>query len=300
MMMYFLPKRHLRSDLARGLIVECVGTFYLVLTIALATIFSPNAPLAIGMQLLAQVFAYGYVSGGMYNPAVTMAVCLVKYKRRVVEYGEYQGLMRVRQWLGFTLVQVFGGLLASLSAAALIGPDNCKTLYPAPQPNSVLHMDVGRAFFAEILYVITLVSVVLSTSVAKKWENNDNSFYGMGIGMTVFAGLSSVAKVSGAAFNPAVSTSLQLVRCMVASDLPNGEASCQALSFFWLYWVSSLIGSFIATVLFCVVSNEGDEPAQKPIPQDPKGVDESQSMLRYGAVRNESAWFSNTAQEDNK
>jgi glycerol uptake facilitator-like aquaporin len=58
----------------RRYITEFVGTFGLVLTIGCVVLGqSTLAPLAIGGVLAALVFAGGHISGGHYNPAVTLA-----------------------------------------------------------------------------------------------------------------------------------------------------------------------------------------------------------------------------------
>ena len=58
-------------------VVELIGTFFLVLTIGLVVI-EPGAgafaPLAIGSILMVMIYAGGHISGGHYNPAVTLAV----------------------------------------------------------------------------------------------------------------------------------------------------------------------------------------------------------------------------------
>src|SRR4051795_13362798 len=61
------------------LVVEAIGTFFLVFTIG-QTVKGPNAaelaPLAIGSALMVMVYAGGHFSGGHYNPAVTLGVTL--------------------------------------------------------------------------------------------------------------------------------------------------------------------------------------------------------------------------------
>merc|ERR1712096_547431 len=58
-------------------IVEMIGTFMLLTTIVFAVSSgSANAPLAIGLGLAVFVYAGGPVSGGHFNPAVTLAVFL--------------------------------------------------------------------------------------------------------------------------------------------------------------------------------------------------------------------------------
>jgi hypothetical protein len=54
--------------------VESIGTFFLVFTVGAAVgSRSPLAPLAIGAALMVMVYAGGHLSGGQYNPAVTVA-----------------------------------------------------------------------------------------------------------------------------------------------------------------------------------------------------------------------------------
>jgi Major intrinsic protein len=52
---------------------EAIGTFFLVFTVG-AAVGSQFAPLAIGAVLMVMVYAGGHISGGHYNPAVTLSV----------------------------------------------------------------------------------------------------------------------------------------------------------------------------------------------------------------------------------
>jgi aquaporin Z len=61
----------------RNYLTEFIGTFFLVLTIGLTVLDgTPFAPLAIGSSLMIMVYMGGHVSGGHYNPAVSLAVLL--------------------------------------------------------------------------------------------------------------------------------------------------------------------------------------------------------------------------------
>ena len=61
----------------RRYVTEFIGTFFLVLTVCCAVLTQAAlAPLAIGAALMVMVFAGGHISGGHYNPAVSVAVFL--------------------------------------------------------------------------------------------------------------------------------------------------------------------------------------------------------------------------------
>ena len=81
--------------LGRKLVVEFIGTFFLVFTVGMAT--NPKtgagalAPLAIGAVLMVMVFAGGHISGGHYNPAVSTAV-LLREKMTSREFVNYIGV----------------------------------------------------------------------------------------------------------------------------------------------------------------------------------------------------------------
>lgn len=64
---------------AKKYLVEFIGTFFLVLAVGM-NVIDPGtanlAPLAIGATLMVMVYAGGHISGGHYNPAVTLGVWL--------------------------------------------------------------------------------------------------------------------------------------------------------------------------------------------------------------------------------
>ncbi len=172
-----------RGTATRKYAVEVIGTFFLVFTVA-ACAFSNSAftPLAAGAALMVMVYAGGHISGGHYNPAVTLAAL---WRRRI-------GLADA---VGYWIVQFAAGVIAALAARAVVNPAVVTTLQPS-----------GRTLVAtavvELLFTFALCYVVLNVATSKRQPGN--SFFGLAIGFTVLAGAFAVGGISGGAFNPAV------------------------------------------------------------------------------------------------
>lgn len=87
----------------RNYLTELIGTFFLVLTIGLTVLGgTPLAPLAIGASLMVMVYMGGHVSGGHFNPAVSLAVLL---RGKMASAGEF---------IGYVVSQCVGAILAAL------------------------------------------------------------------------------------------------------------------------------------------------------------------------------------------
>ena len=159
----------------RRLVVECIGTFFFLLTIALTA----NA-LAIACMLMAWVYIGGYISGGHYNPAVTLAVGL---------RGKWQWASILHYWAA----QILGGILAFATAYYLSGQ------VTMPQPSA----SFGKAFLVEVLLAFVLAFVVLVVGVSDKFKNS--TVFGFAIGFTIPALAALGSPISGGLFNPAIS-----------------------------------------------------------------------------------------------
>src|SRR3989475_740836 len=163
-------------------ITEFIGTFFLVLTVGCSVVIGGAgviAPLAIGSVLMTMIYAGGHISGGHYNPAVTLGVWL-------------RGRAASSEVIPYWLAQLIGAVLASAILNYLKGESVAKPMV----------LKVGPALVAEFLFTFALVYVVLNSATAK--ANAGNSFYGLAIGFTVMAGALSVCSVSSAGFYPPV------------------------------------------------------------------------------------------------
>jgi aquaporin Z len=212
----------------RKFVVEAIGTFFLVLTVGQTVIQPANspaaimAPLAIGSALMIMVYAGGHVSGGHYNPAVSLAVWI----RGQCSSGELPAY-------------VFAQLIGAVAATGAV------TLFKQGLGPPAAPLAWGPAMLAEFLFTFALAFMVLN--VATVSGTKGNSYYGLAIGFTVMVGAYSVGNVSGGAFNPAVAVGITLMHLSAPASL-------------WVLLVGELIGGAAAAVLFLVLDLGKDKP----------------------------------------
>ncbi len=198
-------------------VYEFIGTFFLVFTVGM-TILSPEsagllAPLAIGSILAVMVFAGAHVSGGHYNPAVSLAVFI-------------RGKLSVKDLWIYWLFQLAAGVLGGFLTIYFKGEAPAATM---------VTMEAITALVAEFLFTFALCFVVLNVLTTD--ETKGNSFYGFAVGFTVLAGTYAVGTVSSAAFNPAVALGISI-------------SNISAWSNIWIFFIANLLGGACAAWVF--------------------------------------------------
>ncbi len=235
-------------------LTEFIGTFFLVLTIGMCVI-EPGAgnlaPMAIGSALMVMVYAGGHVSGGHYNPAVTLAVWL-------------RGKCPAADVPGYWASQVVGGIVAGLLALYLKGN-------PPVTPGEI---KVAPALIAELVGTFALAYVVLNTATAKGTAGNSN--YGLAIGFTVATMAFALGGISGGAFNPAVAVGITVMHLAKASNL-------------WIYLVANLAAGALAAFTFRWV-NPDDTPNAETVPTAPP-TEKSSPVTEGQHFTSASAWI---------
>jgi aquaporin Z len=221
-------------ELNRKLVVEAIGTFFLVFTVGMASSRAGLlAPIAIGSVLMVMVFAGGHVSGGHYNPAVSTAVYL-------------RGKMIQTEYLPYIVTQILAGIAAGL-VIIILGYDFNTAAKVA---------GAGKMLIVEFLFTFALAYVVLNVATARGTEGN--SFYGLAIGFTVLVGAFAVGSVSGGAFNPAVAIGAMVMGLLSWSDI-------------WIYLLANFAGGAAAAMVFMYTQPGekafGDTRAAEPVDQ---------------------------------
>ena len=226
----------------RKYITEFIGTFFLVFTVCCSVATSQTlAALGIGAVLAVMIFAGGHISGGHYNPAVSLAVYL-------------RGRLSMNDLGAYWVSQLLGGLVAAgvYRFVVIHRPESAGSISGAHA--------IWAAFVVELLFTFALAYVVLNVATSKDHPNN--SFYGLAIGFTVLAGAVAVGSISGGAFNPAVGLGV----------LVGGLAGWGNL---WIYLVATLLGGAGAGYAFRYLNPDDlDAPAgatqEKPTSATPR------------------------------
>ena len=196
-------------------LVELVGTFFLTLAVALTA-----DPMAIGLMLMALVYMGGHVSGGHYNPAVSLAVWM-------------RGTLDSGLLLGYVVAQVAGALLAGIVFYTLAHSWLIMRL-----PEGVLGI-VGMV--PEILMTFIFVSVILVVATTDRYKGV--GIAGLAIGLT----LTAIATIGGI-FNPAIGiTSL-------CGGLLMGDATV-AVNATIAHIAGPLLGGAVAAYWFGYINN---------------------------------------------
>jgi MIP family channel proteins len=176
--------------------------------------------LAHGLAIAIMVSALGHISGGHFNPAVSIAFWVTK---RI-------GTMEV--FLYWT-AQVLGGIAAAFLLRALF-PEETWRAVALGTPELVRDFSRLSAMILEAVATFFLVLVVFATAVDDR--GTFRSIAGFGIGLTITLGILVIGPFTGAALNPA--------RAFGPALASNHWTN-------WgVYWIGPLAGGFLAGLLY--------------------------------------------------
>lgn len=236
-----------QSNLELGVkcFTEALGTFYLVFIACMTIDYDAAngttiAGFAIGLTLMIMVYAGGPLSGGHYNPAVTLGVMMTRS-----EFGCF--ILPVLDGVLYMGSQV-GGAIGGAALAAIIqeGNDNIPLIAEGK------HME---GMLAEFIMTMCLVYVFLNTAVAP--EAAGKSYFGLSIGMTVSVGAYSVGNISGGVFNPAVALATYFFKPAAGHEWEN----------FLFYFMGQWLGAIAAAFLYYHQHPQDPEIQAEPDPE---------------------------------
>lgn len=170
-------------------------------------------PFSFGFGLLAAIFAFGHVSGGHFNPAVTVAAVV-------------DGRTTVQDAVGYIVAQVVGALAAGLFVMVAVSQAAVAAGVTKPS-NGVT--DVG-ALLIEIVLSAGFIAVILAAT------KHATSLAAVAIPLTLVAIHFASASLSGASVNPARS---------IGSAVIGGD-----LGSIWIYLVGPIVGGVLGALIY--------------------------------------------------
>jgi MIP family channel proteins len=220
------------NSVAPKLLAEFIGTFaFVFIGAGAAAVVGDGVGLAgiaaiafaHGLTIMVFAFAYGPVSGGHMNPAVTVGVLAA-------------GAMRAGEAAGYIVSQIAGGVIGALLLRAVLGGAATGLGAPALAHDLALGATTvtvtpAAGFVIEAVLAFFLVTVVLSTAVAGRAGN----LAPLAIGMTLTLNIIMGGALTGAAFNPARALGPMIV---------TGN-----LSEAWLYVAAPIVGAIVAAMV---------------------------------------------------
>ncbi len=224
------------------LTAEAFGTFLLVLGLISTALFAAGfgegteahnkgvgflgVALAAGLAVVAGAYAFGPISGGHFNPAVTVGVAAA-------------GRMPWRDVPGYVIAQVIGGLVATtlIFLVGLFGPEGwleaqrtagfASNGFDAASPGG---FGIGAAIVVEVLFTALFLIVILSMTRPAR----GSAFGGLVIGLTLTLIHLAIIPIDNASVNPA--------RSIATAVYGNTDALAQL----WVFLVFPVIGALIA------------------------------------------------------
>jgi aquaporin Z len=230
--------RMLAGDYLRRGVAEFIGTFALVFVGAGSLIYSNivGAALAHGLVIAVMVTAVGMISGGHFNPAVTLAFLVT---RRIA-----------LSLAGFYWAVQFGAAVLAALLLRWVLPKAASTAIHDGAPSLIPGVSSGKGIAIEAVLTFFLVWVVFATAVHPR-----GAYYqvaGLAIGLTIALDILMAGGLTGAMMNPARAFGPQLV----------GDEWTNA----WVWYVGPFAGGVIAAIVFELLylqqpTGTGPEPA---------------------------------------
>ncbi len=219
-----VSRSSLLDDWLRPVVVEAIGPFALVFIGAGAIIATGGKDLvaialAHGLAIGLMVAAAGHISGGVYNPALTVG--LVLGRRLSLPKGAV-----------YIVAQLMGATIAALALKGLF-PATAREAVHLGTPLVSAAFTTTQGLVFEIVMTFFLMFVVYGTAIDPR---GPRAIAPLAIGLTITMDIFVGGAATGAAMNPARAFGPALV-----DNLWTGH---------WVYWLGPLIGAGIAALIY--------------------------------------------------
>ncbi len=225
-------------------LAEFLGTFWLVFGGCGSAVLAAAYPelgigfmgvaLAFGLTVLTGAYAFGHISGGHFNPAVSVGLWV-------------GGRFEAKELAPYIISQVIGATIAALvlyiivqGQAGFAGTGGfASNGFGDLSPNK---FSLGSAFIIEV--VLTAFFIIIIMGATDRRAPAGFAPIAIGLALTLIHLIS--IPVTNTSVNPARSTGVAFF------------AETAALSQLWLFWVAPIIGAVIGAVIYKIVGREKD------------------------------------------
>jgi aquaporin Z len=223
-------------DLSKKLGAEFFGTFWLVFGGAGSAVLAAAFPalgigfvgvsLAFGLTVLTGIYAFGHISGGHFNPAVSVGLWL-------------GGRFEAKELIPYIIAQVLGGI-AGAGILYLIASGKAGFEAGGFASNGYgEHSPGGYSMIAVLIAEVVLTFFFLLVILGATHKNAPAGFAGLAIGLALTLIHLISIPVSNTSVNPARSTA-------TAFFADGGWAVPQL----WLFWLAPIVGAALAGIVY--------------------------------------------------
>ncbi|HEY0299246.1 MAG TPA: aquaporin Z [Arachidicoccus sp.] len=217
-------------------IAEFIGTFWLVLGGCGAAVFAATFPstgigflgvaLAFGLTVLTGAYALGHISGGHFNPAVSVGLWVG---------GRFDG----KDLIPYIIAQVLGGIAAAgILYVVFTGKSDFNGLGGFACNGYGEHSPGGYSLAACAITEVVLTFMFLIIIMGATHKNANSSFAGIAIGLA----LTLIHLISIPVTNTSVNPARSLAVAVFQGDWAMGQV--------WLFWVAPIVGAAIAGAVY--------------------------------------------------
>ena len=219
--------------IAKRATAELLGTFWLVFGGCGSAVLAAKFPevgiglvgvsLAFGLTVVTMAYAVGYITGGHFNPAITIGACVA-------------GRTKAADVLPYIIAQLIGAVLAAWLLSIIAAGNGSDAVAAGLAANgygehSPGHYSQSAAFITEVLMMFFFMLVILGTTS----EGAPVGFAPLAIGLTLTLIHLVSIPITNTSVNPARSTGPALI------------VGGWALAQLWMFWVAPILGAVIAS-----------------------------------------------------
>jgi aquaporin Z len=237
--------------LSKKLGAEFLGTFWLVFGGCGSAVLAAGFPklgiafagvaLAFGLTVLSMAFAVGHISGGHFNPAVTVGLFVGKR-------------FPAAQVVPYILAQVVGAIVASLVLYLIASEASGFDIHGGFASNGygVDHSPGGYSLVAALVAEIVLTAfflIVIMGATDKRGVPAGFAPIAIGLALTLIHLIS--IPVTNTSVNPARSTGPALILALFGG----GGWALQQL---WLFWIAPIVGGVLGAAAYLGIAGDHD------------------------------------------